>query len=51
MKYENNLPQYNTNKKEQLSKEEQEKYEKIKETIIQQQINNKELKIIPQENN
>ncbi len=51
MKYENNLPQYNTNKKEQLSKEEQEEYEKIKETIIQQQINNKELKIIPQEIN
>lgn len=43
MKYKNNLPIYKTREKEELSKQEREDYEKIKEEIIQLQINNKTL--------
>lgn len=51
MKYKNNIPIYNTEENEELTKEEREDYEKIKEEIIQLQINNNNLKLESKEIN
>lgn len=45
MKQENHLPKYYTKEKEQLSNEEKKEYEKIKEEIIQSQINNTQINL------
>lgn len=49
MKLEKNLPIYNTTEKEQLSQREKENYEKLKEEIIELQINNNSINLESEE--